>query len=131
MPRMEPLVGVTTPSELTASEPEKAEPVEEHALVPRQRALEPLAFPSHGVDESDSPPPEPVDWPMSISLGAQLDFASLGSIQVTISHFPVTGEVHGEYQSQTIALMSLTQAPLQLAQAQIPRSTWFWGGVLS
>ena len=53
---------------------------------------------------------------MSMSLGSQLDFASLESIQVTTLHFPVMGEVHCEYQSWTVALMSLTQAPLQLAQ---------------
>ena len=35
---------------------------------------------------------------------------------MTILHFPVIGEVHCEYQSQTIALMSLTWTPLQLAQ---------------
>ena len=36
-------------------------------------------------------------------------------MQVTISHFPVMGEGCCEYQSQTIALMSLTLASLQLA----------------
>ena len=57
---------------------------------------------------------------MSIPLGAQLNCASLESLQVTISHYPVTGKVQCEYQSQTIALMSLTQASLQLALPKIP-----------
>ena len=57
---------------------------------------------------------------MSIALAAQLDFDSLGSTQVTISHFPVIGEICCEYQSWTISLTSLTQVPLQLAHATLP-----------
>ena len=53
--------------------------------------------------------------PQTYPLGAQLDFASLESLQVTISHYPVMGEVWCEYQFQTIALMSLTQTPLSRA----------------
>ena len=49
---------------------------------------------------------------MHIPWGAQLDFNSLESIWVALSHFPVMGEVHCEYKSQ---LVSLTQAPLQSA----------------
>ena len=52
---------------------------------------------------------------MHVPMGAQLKYISLGSLQVAISCFPVTGEVQCEYQSQTIALMSLTQASLQLS----------------
>ena len=51
---------------------------------------------------------------MSIPLGAQLDFASLGSLQVTISHYPATGKVQYQYQSWTIAQISLAQTSLQL-----------------
>ena len=46
-----------------------------------------------------------------ISLGAQLDLCSLGSLQVTISHGPAAGEVCYEYQSWVITQMSL-QLPL-------------------
>ena len=53
---------------------------------------------------------------MRVPLGAQLDLAPLGSMQVTILHFPVMGEKHYEYQSWTVALMSLTQASLLLAE---------------
>ena len=79
--------------------------------MPRQRPLHPPDFFLSWADESDSPPLEQADWPMSIPPGAQLDFISLGSIQVTISHFPVMGEVHCEYQSKTVAQMSLTWYP--------------------
>ena len=63
---------------------------------------------------------EQADWPMNVPLGAQLDFASLESLQVTISHYPAMGEVQCEYQSWTIALMSLTQMSLQLALPKPP-----------
>ena len=46
-----------------------------------------------------------------IPLGVQLDLCSLGSLQITISHGPVVGEVWYEYQSQVI-----TQVLLQLPQ---------------
>ena len=72
------------------------------------------------ADESSSPPWEEANWPMSIPLGAQLDFASLGSLQVTISHYPVKGEVQYEYQSLTIAMMSMAQTSLQLALPEPP-----------
>ena len=48
MPRVEPLVSVTTPSELSTSELEEAAPLEELTLVPRWRPLPPPGFPSHG-----------------------------------------------------------------------------------
>ena len=44
-----------------------------------------------------------------IPLGAQLDFHSLGSLQIAISHGPAARDVHYEYQSWVI-----TQASLQL-----------------
>ena len=103
MPRVVPPFSVPAPSELTASEPGEVAPPEELALVPRWRPLALPGFSLSWADESDSPPPEQEDWPMSIPLATQLDFASLGSIQVTILHFPVMSEVHWEYQSQTIA----------------------------
>ena len=120
MPRAEPLVSVTTLSEPSASEPEEAAPPEELTLVPTQRPLPSPGFSLPWMDGSDLPQPEQADWPMNVHSGAQLDFASLWSIQVIISHFPVMGEVHCEYQSQTIALMSLTWEPLQLAQVVLP-----------
>ena len=60
-------------------------------------------------------------------------FSSLGSIQVTILHFPVIGgEVCCEYQFQTIALMSLTQAPHNPAQLKPldPHDSEFWANVM-
>ena len=60
---------------------------------------------------------------MSISLGAQLDFASLESLKVTISHYPVTGEVTCASQSWTIALMSL-QLTLPKPLDQPDSSLW-------
>ena len=118
MTRAEPPVGVTAPSQPTTSKPEEAAPPKELTLVPRWRPPAPPGLSLSWADESDSPTPEKADWPMSIPLEAQLDFASLGSIQVTILHFAVKGKVHCEYQFQTVALTSLTQMPLQLAQAK-------------
>ena len=46
MPRKEPLVSVTSPSEPSTLEPEDTTPPEECALVPRWRPLLPLASPS-------------------------------------------------------------------------------------
>ena len=125
MPRVEPLVGVPALSEPTASEPEEAVPPEELTLVPSQRPLAPPGFSLLWVDELGSPTPEQVDWPMSGPLEAQLDFASLGCLQVTILHFPVMGKICCEYQSWTI---SLTQASSPLAlpkpQDQLDSSPW-------
>ena len=59
-------------------------------------------------------------WSHEHTPGGTNGFSSLGSIQVTILHFPVMGKVHCEYQSQTFALMSLTWVPLQLAQSTVP-----------
>ena len=130
MPRVEPPVGVTTPSEPSTLEPGEATPPEELTLVPRQRPQPPPGFSLSWADESDSPPPEQADWPMSIPQGLTV---SMRSIQVIISHFPVMGEVHCEYQSQTIALTSLTWAPLQLAWLEPldqPDSEEFWVNVM-
>ena len=55
MPMVEPPVGGTTPSELTASEPEEATPPEELAQVPRPRPLAPHGFTFSWADELDSP----------------------------------------------------------------------------
>ena len=98
-PRAEPLVSVPDPSELTASEPEEAAPPEEIALVPRQRLLTSSGFPLLWVDESGLPPQEQGDWPIRVPLRAQLDGASLESLQVAISHYPVMGKVQCENQS--------------------------------
>ena len=114
-PTAEPPVGVPIPSEPTASEPGEAATPEELTLVPRWRPLAPPGFSLSWVDESGSPLPQQADWPMSVPLGAQLDCASLDSLQVTILHFPAMGEVQCEYQSWTVALTSLTQVSLQLA----------------
>ena len=67
--------------------PVEATPPEELALMPRWRPSPPPGLSLSWADKSDSPPPDQVNWPMSIPLGVQLEFASLGSIQVTVSHF--------------------------------------------
>ena len=132
-PRVDPLVGVTTPSEPSTSEPVEAAPPEELALMPRWRPPSPPGLSLTWADEHETPQPEWANWPLSIPPGAPLDFTSLRSIQVTISHFPVMGEVHCKYQSQTMALASLTQAPSQLAQLEPldpPDSEELWVNVM-
>ena len=78
IPRAEPPVSVTNPSEQSTSEPEEAVPPGELTFVPRWRPLTPPGFTLLWVDESDLSPPEQADWPMRIPLGVQLVFASLG-----------------------------------------------------
>ena len=67
MPRVEPLVGVTTPSELSASEPEEATMLEELTLVPRWRPLPSPGFSLPWADRSNSSPPEKANWPVNVS----------------------------------------------------------------
>ena len=43
--------------------------------------------------------------------GAHLDLSSLGSMQVIVSHNPITGGVQLQYQSMVISQMSLQLAP--------------------
>ena len=86
-------VCVSTPSERTTSEPEEAAKPEHLALVPMKRPPAPPRFTLLQGDESGSPHSEQVDWSSSIPLGTQLDFASLESPQVAISHYPVTSKV--------------------------------------
>ena len=107
-------VHVPAPSELTTSEPEETTQPKELTLVPRKRPLVPPGFTLSWADKSGSPPSEQTDWPSIIPLAAQLDFASLDSLQVIISHYPATGKMQCEYQSQTVALTSLTQTSLSL-----------------
>ena len=134
-PEWEEPVGVPICSMPTHLDPEEIAQPEEFALVLRRRPLAPPGFIHSWVDKSSSPPPEQADWLMNISLGAQLDFASLESLQVTISHYWVMCEVQCEYQSQTFALTSLTQMSLQLALPKPPDqpATWLlftdWGAL--
>ena len=120
----EGLVGVPAPSDPTTSEPEEAAQPMELALVPRKRPPATPGFTLLWADKSGSPPSEQVDRPSSIPLGAQLDFSSLESLQATILHYPVMGKVWCEYQSQTIALMPLTQMSLPLALPKSPGQSY-------
>ena len=95
----EELISVPTHSKLTTSEPEEAAQPEDFDLVPKRSPLALPGFSRSWANESSSSLPEQADWPMSIPLGAQLDFASLESLQVTISHYPVTGKLQCEYLS--------------------------------
>ena len=63
------------------------------------------------ADEANQHPLEEVDSPVNIPLVAQLDLNSLGSLQVIVSHNPMTGEVQYQYQSRVISWMSLQLAP--------------------
>ena len=71
---------------------------------------------------------------MSIPLGAQLDFASLGSMQVAISHCPVMGEVHCEYQSGLLPWHPWPGHPPQFAQLKPldpPDSEELWANMMA
>ena len=107
-------IHVPTPSDPPTSEPEEAVQPEELALVPRRRPPAPPGFTLLWADESEPLPLEGLDWPVSMSIEAQLGLTTVGSLQVTISHYPVMGKVWCQYQSQTIAQMCLVQTSLQL-----------------
>ena len=117
-PRVEEPVGVPTPNELSALEPEEAAQSEDLALVQR-RLLAPPGFTLSWVNKSGSSPLEEADWlvsiPLEIPQDAQLDLTSFGSLQVTISHYLEMGEVW--YQCQTKVI---THTSLQLA---LPKSS--------
>ena len=77
MPRVEPPVSVTTPSEPSISEPEEATLPEELTLVPRQRPPPPLAFPSHGL-MSLIPPTRTSELAPGHTPGSSTGFCLLG-----------------------------------------------------
>ena len=108
---MEEPIGIPAPNEMPTSEPEEAVHSEKLALVQRRRPLASPGFTLSWADESRPPPLEDAEWPVSIPLGAQLELTSMWSMQVTISHYPVMGEVQYQYQSQVIAQMSLQVTP--------------------
>ena len=58
-------------------------------------------------DEDGPPPLEDADWATIIPLGFQLDLTSMGSLEWTVSHYSVTGEVQFQCQTWVIAQRSL------------------------
>ena len=75
-PRLEKPIGVPTPNEPPALEPEEAAQSEELALVQRRRLMTSPGFTLSSVGESSPPPLGEADWLVSIPLGAQLDLVS-------------------------------------------------------
>ena len=106
LPRVEELVNVPTPSKWTTSEPERLYNLRTSPLYPGEDHQHPLSLLFCGRMSLTHPLQSRWTDPL-VPLGVQLDFASLQSLQDTISHYPVTGEVQCEYQSWTMALLSL------------------------
>ena len=52
-----------------------------------------------GIDDPKIPPLEGEYVPGTMPVGTLLDLTALESLQVTMSHIPVTGEVHYHLQS--------------------------------
>ena len=102
-PRVEELTSVTPPSEPTTLEPEEAVQPKESAMVPRRRTPASPDFNFSWADRSKPPPLEDTDQPMSIPQGSQLDLTPLVSLEWTLSHYPVTGEVQFQYQTLVVA----------------------------
>ena len=85
------------------------------------------------ADESDSPPPEQADWPMNIPWELNWILPPWGPYRWLSHIFQWQVSVHCEYQTWTIALISLTQAPLQLAQPKPldqPDSEELWANAM-
>ena len=106
-PRVKEPINLPAANELPASGPEQDAHSGELALVWRRLPLAPPGFTCSLADESSQAPLEDADLPVSTSLGAQLDLSSLGSLKVTVFHYPVMGEVQYQYLSQVIAQTSL------------------------
>ena len=96
----------------------------------------PMAFPFYGQMSLPHLHQSRQTCPWAYPLGAQLDQASLESLQVTISHFRALGKVQCEYQSWTVALTSLTQVST-IGPTQTPHQPnsspwikWLWTCVM-
>ena len=105
MPRVEEPTTAPAPNPLPASKPEGAAFPEELALVPRKWPLPPPGFSPLGSDDPEIPPLEDAYGPGAMLMGTLLDLTALESLQVTISHIPVTGEVHYHLQAQSITFL--------------------------
>ena len=69
-------------------------------------AASPLVSPL-GSDDPEIPPLEDTYGHGAMPMGTLLDLTALESLQVTITHIPVTGEVHYHLQAQSVTRMSL------------------------
>ena len=60
------------------------------------------------LDSPEIPPLEDAYEHGAMPMGTLLDLTALESLQVTISHTPVTGEVHYHLKAQSITRMSMS-----------------------
>ena len=106
-PREEEPISLLAPNELPTSEPKEAAHSEELAPVQRRLSLaSPWVYPFMG---SQVQPTlfRGCGLAGRYTPGSPIDLSSLGSLQVTISHYPAMGEVQYQYQSWVIAQISL------------------------
>ena len=90
-PRVEEPISIPAPNKPPASGPQEAAKSEELALVQRRRPRVPPKLTLSWVMSSTYSPQKEMDWPVSITLGAQLDLTSFRSLQVTVSYYPIMG----------------------------------------
>ena len=113
------------------SETEEAAPSEGLSLVPIQRSLPLPGFTLLWANESDPPPLEDSEWPMTIPLGSPLDLTCLGSMEWMVSCYTAMGEMHLQCQTWVIAQMILQQT-LPKSSDQPDPSPWIeelWANV--
>ena len=121
-PRKEEPTSPPSPNKLPALEPKEASHSGELVLRQRRWPPAPTGFTCSWVDKSGPPPLEDKDLLVNITLGAQLYLSSLGSLQVTVSHHLMMGEIQYQYQSMVISSMSLQ---LDLSKcSDHPNSPW-------
>ena len=73
----------------------------------------PPRFAPLGMDDPEIPLLEDAYRPVAMPMGTLLDLTTLESLQMTISHILVTGQVHFHLQAQSIIRMSLPGASSQ------------------
>ena len=85
-----------------------------------------LRFSPLGSDNPAIPPLEDMYRHGTKAMGTLLDLTALVSLQVTISHTPVTGEVHYHLQAQSITRRSLSGTSCQEHLELSPKIEELW-----
>ena len=107
MPGVEEPTSATAPNPPPASKLEGATSPEDLAMVLRRWLLPYPRFSPLGLDDPEILPLEDAYSHEAMPMGTLLDITALESLQVTISHIPVTGEAHYHLQTWSTTRMSL------------------------
>ena len=129
MPKVEEPTGATAPNPPPASEQEGAVSPEDLALLLRWWPPPPRFSPL-GSNDPATPPLEDVYGHGAMPMGTVLDLTALESLQVTISHTPVMGEVHYHLQDHSISMRSLSDTFSQEHLEPSPKIEEHWAIIM-